>query len=102
MALGSHFNVWNTCLHILQQRGFAISVNGEVDADGSWPTELLWTAEKDGFRFMGDNPIELLGLVGVYDHVQPAEDAPYWWHADCDDLRREAMRKAFPAPPAAD
>lgn len=45
---------------------------------------------------MGDNPIELLGLVRIYDHVQPAEDADYWWGVNGEDIRREVMLKAFP------
>ncbi len=96
MALGSHGNVWDTCLHILKERGYAIHVEGEVDENGSWPTDALWIAEKNGFLFKGYNPIELLGLIGIYDHIQPSEEIPYWWQVDCPDLTRELMFKAFP------
>lgn len=96
MPLGSNFNVWNTCLRILRLRGYTFKVEGELDEDGCWPTDALWIAERDDFRFIGDNPIELLGLVGIYDHVRPTEDADYWWHIDGEDIRREVMLKAFP------
>jgi len=95
MPLGSNFNVWNTCLRILRNREYAINVEGELSEDGCWPTDALWIAEKDGFRFTGDNPIELLGLVGIYDHVRPNTDVDYWWLVDGEDIRRQVMRQAF-------
>ncbi|ATQ74008.1 hypothetical protein CR152_05350 [Massilia violaceinigra] len=96
MGLGSHFNVYNTCLLILRDRGFKMHVQGEMDGEGCYPTDALWIAEKDGFRFMGDNPIELLGLVAIYDEVQPAADLPYWWRKEGEDIWRQIMREAFP------
>jgi hypothetical protein len=96
MSLSSSGNVHNTCLRILRQRGFALSVDGEQDADGCYPTDCLWIAEKEGYRFAADNPIELLGLVAIYDHVQPQGEAKgYWWHVDGPDLWREWMQAAF-------
>lgn len=96
MGLSSHINVWNTCLLILRQRGFALRVEGELGADGCYPTDALWTAKKDGFYFCADNPIELLGLVAVYDYVRPREDLPYWWQVEGPDLYTELMEAAFP------
>ncbi len=96
MPLGSNFNVWNTCLRLMRVRGYTIKVEGELDEDGCWPADPLWIAEKDKFRFMGDNPIELLGLISVYDHIQPIEDDDYWWRIDGEDIRREIMLQAFP------
>jgi len=96
MSLGSHFNVWNTCLHILRNRGYSLRVEGYLDEDGGWPSAALWIAEKDSFVFKGDNPIELLGLVGIYDQVQPAADVPYWWRVNFPDIRWELMTAAFP------
>ena len=63
MSLGSHENVRNTCLQILRDRGFHLHVKGQLSDDGCYPTDASWIAEKDGFRFVGNNPIELLGLV---------------------------------------
>ncbi|MDQ1920067.1 hypothetical protein [Massilia pseudoviolaceinigra] len=102
MSLGSHANVYNTCLLILRDRGFKMHVEGELDDEGCYPTDLLWIAEKDGFRFMADNPIELLGLVGVYDHMQPSEDRPYWWRKEGEDVRDQIMSEAFPQGDAGD
>jgi hypothetical protein len=96
MSLGSHANVFNTCLRILRQRGFALHVEGEMTADGCYPDDALWVAEKAGFRFMADNPIELLGLTAVFDHVQPSEAQPYWWNVEGPDIRSELMEAAFP------
>jgi hypothetical protein len=81
---------------ILRQRGFALRVSGELRADGCYPTDALWIAENDGFYFCADNPIELLGLVAVQDHVRPREDVPYWWQMKRPDLYEELMEAAFP------
>jgi hypothetical protein len=96
MSLGSHPNVYNTCLTILRARGFVLHVEGELDADGCYPVDALWVAENSGFRFAADNPIELLGLVAIYDHVQPKEQRSYWWVVDGPDIRTELMEAAFP------
>jgi hypothetical protein len=95
MSLSSHANVYNTCLLIIRQRGYALSASGEIEPDGSYPARPLWIAHKDGFRFCADNPIELLGLIGVHDHVCPAEDRPYWWQIDGPDLQTELLDAAF-------
>ena len=95
MPLGSNANVHNSCLRILRNRGFDLKVQGQIDAELCYPTDALWIAEKDGFRFMADNPIELLGLVGIYDYVKPKEDVPYWWRVEGDDLWSEIMAEAF-------
>ncbi|MDK2124122.1 hypothetical protein [Parachitinimonas caeni] len=58
--LSSHLNVWNSCLHLLQRAGYALSTE-EVSADG----DVLWLARRDGYTLMADNPIELLGSVDV-------------------------------------
>jgi len=97
MGLASYTNVWNTCLRILRQRGYALRVTGEVDSEGSViPQTCNWIAEKDGFYFCGDNPIELLGLTAVRDFVQPHKDESYWWVVDGDDIWKELYDSAFP------
>lgn len=96
MSLGSHGNVYNTCLRILRKRGFKLRVEGELDEEGCYPTDALWIAEKDDFSFKADNPIELLGLVAVYDYVQPTEVKPYWWNVEGEDVWTELMEEAFP------
>jgi hypothetical protein len=95
MSLGSHFNVYNSCLIILCDCGFYIEAQGEIDAELCYPTDSSWIAEKDGFRFIADNPIELLGLVRIYDYVKPKEDLPYWWRIEWKYLWSEIMSEAF-------
>lgn len=95
MGLASHANVYNTCLRILRAKGFALEVSGEARPDGSYPTCLSWVARMNGFYFCADNPIELLGLVAVYDQVRPTEDVPYWWRIEGPDIESELLEAAF-------
>ena len=95
MGLGSHLNVHNTCLRILVERGYALRVTGEVVEEGQYPTDCHWIAEKDDFYFCADNPIELLGLVAIRDHLQPPEDVNYWWRTKGPDLRSELLERTF-------
>lgn len=96
MGLASHMNVYNTCLLILRQRGFTLRVHGEMTPERCYPPDALWVAEKEGFHFCGNNPIELLGLVAVYDQIHPNRDSPYWWHVTGPDIWTELMEAAFP------
>lgn len=96
MGLASHANVFNSCLLILRKRGFVLRVIGEMTPDGCYPPQACWIAEKGGFYFCADNPIELLGLVAVHDHVRPEEDRPYWWRIEGPDVWTELMEAAFP------
>jgi hypothetical protein len=73
-----------------------LEVSGEPEPDGSYPTHCFWIARKAGFYFCADNPIELLGLVAVYDYVHPEEDRPYWWQVEGPDIWYELMELAFP------
>jgi hypothetical protein len=98
MGLASHLNVFNTCLLILRARGFELEVSGERRDDGCYPVGCHWIARKDGFYFCGDNPIELLGLVAIYDHIQPTEDRSYWWRIEGPDVWEELLEAAFPDP----
>ncbi|MFI5774112.1 hypothetical protein ACIA74_37500 [Streptomyces sp. NPDC051658] len=76
-SLASHANVWETCLQLLHRQGYHLKVELS-DEEDEYALDA-WLAEKDGFTFWGDNPIELLGLVAVYEDVQPEEDQAYWW-----------------------
>jgi hypothetical protein len=68
--LSSYPNVFNTCLVLLKRDGFGL----EYDKGGD-----VWIAEKNGFSFKADNPIELLGLVSIYEKLHPTEPSEYWW-----------------------
>jgi hypothetical protein len=93
--LVSHLNVYNSCLRILRNRGFKLEVVGEIGSDLCYPTDATWIATKAGFIFRADNPIELLGLVAVYDYVKPQEDKAYWWWVEGPDIRSELLAEVF-------
>jgi len=75
--LSAYLNVYNTALVVLQRKGWAL----RYDKEHEW-----WFAQKDGWEFLADNPIELLGLVGIYEHNAPEEKREYWWKIDEPDL----------------
>jgi hypothetical protein len=50
-------NTYNPCLIVLQRKGYKLS------ADCGGDEHTVWTAEKDGARFSGYSPPELLGIV---------------------------------------
>lgn len=85
MLLSSHSNVYNTCLRILNKKGFVLKIE-EYDDDENEKYETLWIAEKNGAVFKADNPIELLGLTFVYEFVDPKEDKSYWWTVKGEDI----------------
>ena len=83
--LSSYPNVYNTCLIILQRRGFKLRC--ELPAEN-------WIAEKSGFTFLADNPIELLGLVGIHDELRPESDTDDWWKIEKPDIHQELLSDA--------
>jgi hypothetical protein len=84
----SHANVYNTCLRILRQRGYALRLDYGADIGEEYESPV-WIAEKDGFRFSADNAVELLGLTAVFEFVKPAKNEPYWWTMDGPDIWQE-------------
>jgi hypothetical protein len=65
---------------ILQQKGYTLRHDREKDT---------WHADKDGWEFLADNPIELLGLLSIYDHHAPKEKGGNWWKINKPDLLAE-------------
>ena len=96
MSLSSNANVYNTCLRILRQRGYALRLDYGADVGEEYESPL-WIAEKDGFRFMADNAIELLGLTAVFEFVKPKKNEPYWWSVEGPDIWDELRGDAPPA-----
>ncbi|BBM84375.1 hypothetical protein [Candidatus Uabimicrobium amorphum] len=95
--LSSHCNVYNTCLRIIRNKGYKLRLEGELDEEEMIiPESLLWFAEKGEYDFLAANPIELLGLVSIHEHVEPKVDKPYWWTVPGDDIRDELYEQAFP------
>lgn len=110
-SLSSHPNVFETCLQLLERRGYRLSLTpAEEDESGFG----AFHAERDGFTFTADNPIELLGLTAIYEAVGPGEDRSYWWGAKTDaskvwqrlrdeaDAREEARNAELEARRASD
>jgi hypothetical protein len=92
-SLGSAGNVHATCLRILRAKGYALrrDIGRYEDDDGPYG----YLAEKDGFTFAADDPIELLGLTAIYEHVRPTHDEPYWWFVEGPDIRDEITERAI-------
>src|SRR5215470_11796915 len=57
-------------------------------------TVIYGSLKRTSFVFTRRNPIELLGLVAIFDHVKPKEDTPYWWEVKGPHVRRELMAAA--------
>lgn len=86
--LTSHVNVWETCLQLMNRRGYRLEMSYADAADGADDEDLSsWSATKNGFTFLAGDSIQLLGLVAVYEDVQPEDDRDYWWRASTDRSR---------------
>ena len=75
--LSAYLNVYNTALVVLERKGWAL----RYDREHEW-----WFAQKDGWEFLADDPMQLLGLVGIFEHHAPKQKAEYWWKIDEPDL----------------
>jgi hypothetical protein len=69
-ALSEHVNVHGTAIAILRDKGFQVWIE---DQGASY-----W-AERDGWDFLADNPVALLGLVAIFETVAPQQCREYWW-----------------------
>lgn len=69
-ALSDYTNVYATAIEVLLAKGFQV-----------WHDERtkLFCAERDGWDFMADSPTALLGVVAIFEHVQPSSFVDYWW-----------------------
>ncbi|HEY9392174.1 MAG TPA: hypothetical protein VIR27_20675 [Mycobacteriales bacterium] len=71
-ALGEYADVHDTAIAVLEQKGFAVWKDEDAD---------LFCAERNGWDFMADSPVSLLGLVAIYEHQHPTSYVEYWWKA---------------------
>jgi hypothetical protein len=78
--LSAYLNVYNTALVILERKGWSL----RYDKSHEW-----WFAKKDGWEFLADDPMQLLGLVSIFEHHAPKQHAEYWWKIDEPDLLRK-------------
>lgn len=72
-ALSEYVNVYNSALEVLREKGFRVWRDEGTDT---------FCAERDGWDFVADNPLSLLGLVGIYEHRRPSEWREYWWKSE--------------------
>lgn len=86
-SLSEHVNVYDAAVTVLLSRGFQVWVRD----DG----ETFW-AEKDGWDFVADSPVSLLGLVAMMDHIKPVAAIDYWWRPS--DLKRYKDLPTEPRP----
>jgi hypothetical protein len=75
--IGAHLNVYNTALVILERKGWAL----RLDDSQGW-----WFANKGDWEFLADDPMQLLGLVAIYEYHAPKTKKEYWWKIDEPDL----------------
>ncbi|MDC0721969.1 hypothetical protein [Nannocystis bainbridge] len=69
-ALSEHVNVWRSALNILAAKGYQVWVQDDGET---------FCAERDGWDFMADSPVSLLGLVSMLEHQSPEHYEEYWW-----------------------
>ena len=69
-ALSEYSNVYNTALAILREKGYDVWFDDAAE---------MFACQRDGWDFLADSPLALLGAAAIYDHVQPGEFKEYWW-----------------------
>ena len=75
--LSAHLNVYNTALVVLDGKGWSL----RYDQSHEW-----WFAKKEGWEFLADDPMQLLGLVAIFEHHAPKVKSEYWWKINKPDL----------------
>jgi hypothetical protein len=75
--LSAYLNVYNTALVILERQGWALRFDEAREH---------WHAKKGDWEFLADDPMQLLGLVAIYEHHEPKKKTEYWWKIDSPDL----------------
>jgi hypothetical protein len=75
--LSAYLNVYNTALVVLERKGWLL----RYDKERGW-----WFAQKDGWELLADDPMQLLGLVAIFEHHDPKEKTEYWWKIDEPNL----------------
>lgn len=85
-ALSYYTNVHDTAVALLERKGFQIWFEPETD---------VYFAERDGWDFVADDPVALLGLVAIYEAAGPSEHEEYWWR----DRGAAGVTKRLPTKP---
>ncbi len=77
MTIVSNFNVWNTSIALVEKRGWKISTRDLGSDENNIKYE--WIAKKGEFEVIGNSPIEMLGLISIYESQYEGSHEPYWW-----------------------
>jgi hypothetical protein len=70
-SLSNFSNVSNTALIILKDLGYDVWWRDEE--------KTFICCQKDGWDFMAQDPVELLGLIKIYEFHKPDKHTEYWW-----------------------
>jgi hypothetical protein len=92
IRLFSHRNVFNSCILLAISKGFSVLLTGGPDPNDE-PSLCGWRAKKGDVELDGDNPIELAGLIALYEHHRPTKAKDYWWRIEGPDVLDEVRKK---------
>ena len=83
-TLSAAANTENMALAVIKAKGYQCWYVKEHD---------LYYAEKGGWDLAAHGLVELLGIIGIYEHVQPDQYKDYWWRTETtwllDDIATE-------------
>ncbi|RKH30116.1 hypothetical protein [Corallococcus sicarius] len=86
-TLSEYTNVYNTALIVIEQKGYQAWYDKQAE---------MFCAEKDGWDFMAESPVGLLGLISIFEFKKPEKYGEYWWRERGRDLYGELPRKPKP------
>ena len=87
-ALSEYTNVYGIALAHLERLGFQVWHDKQAD---------LFCAERDGWDFMAESPVGLLGLVKLWELAQPEAWSEYWWRT-VEPVDHSRLPEAPPRP----
>lgn len=79
MTIVSNPNVFSTAIRIAERNGWEISTR-KLEGSDSYE----WSASKEDREVVANNPIELVGLIKIYEEQYSGSHEPYWWKVDGD------------------
>ena len=93
MTIASNPNVFSCPIRIAEKYRWEISTK---KLEGSSKTESYeWGASKEDRKVVAQNPIELLGLIKIYEDRYSGSHEPYWWKVDSDKPGGNTRMKSF-------
>lgn len=93
-SLSAHPNVWNSCLLLLREQGYALSLDCP-DSQRQGLEECDWLARRDGCELRAGDPLTLLGLAGLHQRAATATSEPYWWSLEGPDIVAELCEQIW-------